>query len=538
MRHLAMVLAVGFGIGLASCASSDGVTNGDGGGPGDGPSGSEGDGSASVDDAGMSIVFDLFGAMPGTFYDDLGRSDSGICMPGVTGPSCLSPVAINAGCGAIELCGANGMGNGLDDNCDGKVDETCTCVPGAVERCFLGPPGKRGVGACTDGTQTCYGSEFGTWGSCVGSIGPAAEVCDNLDNDCNGCPDDELCCDALLACPSSVPDAAPYTDVSYDGSNYFKDTTMSWSWTVVGGPCDQLFSTTTGSPAVQSYTVTGSTTATPKIHFTLSGDYTITMTAVDAMGASHSCKWVQHVVGPGVRFELCWDHTGTVKQGGADLDLHVHRPGANTDWFMAAGTTYPTPNDCNFSNCNPDIFACTPKPNLPCPIKASIAWGFGASPLAQCQGAPPTQLGNSWSSVNAMCPNPRLDIDSINIVGRPENANIDAPANGETFRAMVHYYGQDAMQSKQPVEEHPIVNVYCGGLLKATYGQAPNTLGPCPGPTCFDQGSGWAAGLMWRVADVTATVDAMGNTVDCTVKPIHPPGQTSGYYVTTDDTTF
>jgi len=31
------------------------------------------------------------------------------------------------------------------------------------------------------------GSEFGTWGPCVGGVAPSVEVCDGLDNDCNGC---------------------------------------------------------------------------------------------------------------------------------------------------------------------------------------------------------------------------------------------------------------------------------------------------------------------------------------------------------------
>jgi len=35
--------------------------------------------------------------------------------------------------------------------------------------------------------QTCIGSEFGTWGPCVGGVAPSVEVCDGLDNDCNGC---------------------------------------------------------------------------------------------------------------------------------------------------------------------------------------------------------------------------------------------------------------------------------------------------------------------------------------------------------------
>src|SRR6266511_4009732 len=61
-------------------------------------------------------------------------------------------------------------GNGVDDDCNGKVDDGCPCTPGEVARCFLGPPGKRNQGACTDGQMTCIGSrEFGQWGDCDGS---------------------------------------------------------------------------------------------------------------------------------------------------------------------------------------------------------------------------------------------------------------------------------------------------------------------------------------------------------------------------------
>jgi hypothetical protein len=436
------------------------------------------------------------------------------------------------------LCGTDGTGDGLDNNCDGQVDETCACTPGQVHACFLGPPGKRNVGACTDGTQTCFGQEFGAWGACTGGIGPQAETCDKLDNDCNGCADDGLCCGSVLDCPGPgdprIAPAPPYTDVPLKGELFFTGAAASWSWTVVGGPCDQLFSTTTGTPPVQSFTLTGANMQDATAHFTLSGDYTITMTVVGTDGNTYTCTWVQHIVGPGVRFELCWDHTGSGAAGGGDLDLHVHRSGTTTQWFKGAGNKANL-DDCNYSDCNPDAYSI-------CSIISCAGlvanWGYAASPIAQCSGAPATEQGNTWTADAVGCPNPRLDLDNVDIVGRPENANVDAPKNNDKFRAMVHYYGQDFSTSTTAVEEHPIVNIYCGGVLKATYGAAPNTLGPCPGATCFNTGSGWAAGLMWRVADVQAAVDAAGNTTGCTVTPIHPPGTTAGYYVTNNNLTY
>jgi hypothetical protein len=265
-------------------------------------------------------------------YDhDLGDVDSGsMCTAGKMPNTCANPISDSAGCGPTELCGTDGTGNGLDDNCDGHVDEDCPCTPGNVEKCFAGPPGKHDIGACTDGTATCQGTEFGAWGPCVGSIGPSAEVCDGTDNDCNGCADDGLCCGDTLACPTMVPDVQPYTNVTYPGSTYFTGSATSWTWKVTGGPCDQLFATTTGNPAVQSFTVTNGTTSMPTANYTLSGDYTVVMTANTGSGAQ-SCTFVQHVAGPGIRFELCWDTTGS-----SDLDLHLHKPNSTTNFF---GTT-------------------------------------------------------------------------------------------------------------------------------------------------------------------------------------------------------
>jgi|GEM_PF-1920874 len=65
-----------------------------------------------------------------------------------------------------------------DNDCDGTVDEGCTCTDGQTAPCD-----ENDVGECQSGTRTCNAGE---WGPCEGSITPSAEVCDGLDNNCDG----------------------------------------------------------------------------------------------------------------------------------------------------------------------------------------------------------------------------------------------------------------------------------------------------------------------------------------------------------------
>ena len=93
------------------------------------------------------------------------------CTNGIWG-SCVGGVMPQP-----EVC------DGLDNNCNGTVDEGCDCTPGQTRACGLN------VGKCRQGIQTCTG---GVWGSCDGAINPQPEICDNEDNDCDGSTDEGL----------------------------------------------------------------------------------------------------------------------------------------------------------------------------------------------------------------------------------------------------------------------------------------------------------------------------------------------------------
>ncbi|MBK03150.1 MAG: hypothetical protein CL932_00185 [Deltaproteobacteria bacterium] len=74
-----------------------------------------------------------------------------------------------------------------DNDCDGQVDEggVCgVCKDGDLRKCYTGPSGTLGNGACQQGTQKCVSGQWEQ--SCNGQVLPQTETCDGKDNDCDG----------------------------------------------------------------------------------------------------------------------------------------------------------------------------------------------------------------------------------------------------------------------------------------------------------------------------------------------------------------
>jgi hypothetical protein len=207
MRKL---LSIGLITLLAGCG--DGVAGGDSGAPedagntsprdsGGGPScvDEDGDGygvgcarGADCDDDAASVSPAATEVCNGIDDDCDGRTDEDILTPrcALTEGVCAGATARCGPHGFLE-CDATDYGadyeadetrcDGLDNDCDGSTDEVCPCEEGATQSCGSD------VGACMTGTQTCTDER---WGACEGEVAPMGEVCDGLDNDCDGSTDE------------------------------------------------------------------------------------------------------------------------------------------------------------------------------------------------------------------------------------------------------------------------------------------------------------------------------------------------------------
>jgi PA14 domain/Putative metal-binding motif len=143
----------------------------------------------------------------------------------------------------------NHCDDGVDQDCSGMENDsvltdggTCVCTPGDVTACGkdsgghdITYPGGTPQGECRYGSRTCLDS--GQWGPCTDAKGPTTEVCNGLDDDCDGEEDD-----------SAVGVETWYLDADDDGHG---DKTQSgvvqcfapgpmWKTAIVSDDCNDL----------------------------------------------------------------------------------------------------------------------------------------------------------------------------------------------------------------------------------------------------------------------------------------------------------
>ena len=118
---------------------------------------------------------------------------------------------------AEEIC------DGIDNDCDVAIDET---YPEEHQLCGFIEGADYGVGICTPGVMKC--DNGGVY--CDGHTGPSDEICDGLDNNCNGSIDEGIANSTAIVCYEG-PDGTMAVGECRAGVRYCTDGGFD-------GPCD------------------------------------------------------------------------------------------------------------------------------------------------------------------------------------------------------------------------------------------------------------------------------------------------------------
>ncbi len=144
-----------------------------------------------------------------------------------------------AGCGGTESCvdsDGDGFGPGcaLGEDCDennalrtnncDRVDPPdctvdpfltgCACAPGQTQSCFPATSaGEPGVGACRAGFAFC---QNGFWGLCDGPVVSRPELCNDVDDDCDGTIDEDVVSPCGACAPGCIGGVWGEGDTPFD----------------------------------------------------------------------------------------------------------------------------------------------------------------------------------------------------------------------------------------------------------------------------------------------------------------------------------
>ncbi len=506
-REAVLFAAVACHIG-AGCGSDS--SGGAGGGSG-AVAGASGSGGAGALDSGADGPIDAIGDGVADSSDDGAADTSGDADTdaGADADGAADSSACSVQCGATELCG--GPNAGIDDDCDGQVDEECSCVPGTAHACFAGDPSHRGTPGCHDGVQLC--TEQGVWGECTGGVQATAP-----DNCFMGAP------------PSCFPiTTAPFVAIKLgSGTGLFGQDAV---------PGSESFAVQCPAGVSQCPEVKAGGVFQPL----QSGEYKVTYTKSVTGGGQLPCDYPLLVRAPGLRVELVWEHQAG--NGGADLDLHLHQPASSQPW----GVTKAVLEDCGFENCSVKAFSgLYPNPvswfsGPPATPPTPVNWWLDS--VAENNGCyfAPQGLGQEWKSLGKGCHSPRLDLmrgtcsSSVTDPDNqqfclPENINVDHPPLGQWMRVGVYYYANHSIA----YDVHPRVKVFCDGALSADLG--PTGFNSPAKPVTFSPSDGASAGAgnrFWPVLDVAFVSDGCGQS-SCMVAPIYANAATRTPFLATD----